>query len=124
MVQSPGMGIRTFLANLRGQAALCKFLSKCNEPECSHTFDFSGEIVKDNLIRGISDPKILPDVLEDPKTDRILDEVVAFITQKEQGKATRSAEINTPERDPRQSRATVGLVVDRAMAPRTTRESE
>ena len=32
MVQAPGMGIRTYLANLRGQAALCKFSAKCIEP--------------------------------------------------------------------------------------------
>ena len=91
MVQAPGQGIRTFLANLRGQAALCKFSSKCLEPGCTHTFDYSEEIIKDNLIRGISDPEILADLLGDPKTDRTLDEVVSFIAQKEQGKATRTA---------------------------------
>ena len=91
MVQAPGQGIRTFLANLRGQAALCKFVAKCSETGCTHTFDFSGEIIKDNLIRGISDPEILADLLGDPKTDRTLDEVISFIAQKEQGKATRNA---------------------------------
>ena len=39
MVQGPGMGIRTFLANLRGQAALCKFTAKCTEDKCTHVFD-------------------------------------------------------------------------------------
>ncbi len=91
MVQTPGQSIRTFLANLRGQAALCKLTIKCSEPGCTHTFDYSGEIIKDNLIRGISDPEILADLLGDPKTDRTLDEVVSFIAQKEQGKATRNA---------------------------------
>ena len=91
MVQGPGMGIRTFLANLRGQAALCKFTAKCTEDNCNHVFDYSNEIIKDNLIRGISDPEILADLLGDPKTDRSLEEVVNFIAQKEQGKATRSA---------------------------------
>ena len=37
MAQTPGMGIRTFLANLRGQASLCQFTTKCTEPECTHT---------------------------------------------------------------------------------------
>ena len=91
MVQTPGMGIRTFLANLRGQASLCKFTVQCSEPECTHTFDYSNEIIKDNLVRGISDPDILADLLGDAKTDRTLDEIVSFIAQKEQGKATRSA---------------------------------
>ena len=48
-------------------------------------------IIKDNLIRGISDPEILADLLGDPKTDRSLEEIVNFVAQKEQGKATRSA---------------------------------
>ena len=91
MVQTPGMGIRTFLANLRGQASLCKFTATCTEKDCPHLFDYSNEIIKDNLIRGISDPEILADLLGDSKTDRTLDEVVNFIAQKEQGKATRHA---------------------------------
>ena len=90
MTQTPGTGIRTFLANLRGQAALCQFTSKCNVEGCDHIFDFSNEIIKDNLIRGISDPEILSDLLGDTKSDRTLEEVVQFIAQKEQGKATRS----------------------------------
>ena len=91
MTQAPGMSIRTFLANLRGQAALCKFTTKCKEQGCSHTFDYSNEIIKDNLIRGISDPEILADVLGDPKPERSLEDLVNLITQKEQGKATRTA---------------------------------
>ena len=91
MAQTPGMGIRTFLANLRGQASLCQFTTKCTEPECTHTFNYSKEIIKDTLIRGISDPEILADILGDAKTDRTLEEVVSFIAQKEQGKATRTA---------------------------------
>ena len=91
MTQGPGMGIRTFLANLRGQAALCKFTVECTVPGCSHTFDYSNEIIKDNLIRGISDPDILADLLGDPRTDQSLEEVVNFVAQKEQGKATRHA---------------------------------
>lgn len=91
MVQSPGTGIRTFLASLRGQAALCQYKAKCKEPDCDHVFDYSDEIIKDNLIRGIADPEILSDLLGDPKTDRTLEETASFIAQKEQGKVTKSA---------------------------------
>ena len=91
MTQTPGMGVRTFVANLRGQASLCKFTVKCSEPECTHTFDYGNEIIKDNLIRGLSDHEILADLLGDPKTDRTLEEIVSYIAQKEQGKATRNA---------------------------------
>ena len=91
MTQAPGTSIRTFLANLRGQATLCSYTVRCTEVACPHTFDYSNEIIKDNLIRGIYDPEILSDLLGDAKTDRTLEEVVTFIAQKEQGKATRSA---------------------------------
>jgi hypothetical protein len=59
MTQSPGIGIRTFLANLRGQAALCQYKAKCKETGCTHVFDYSDEIIKDNLIRGIACPTCL-----------------------------------------------------------------
>ena len=91
MSQAPGMSIRTYLANLRGQAALCGFTVKCKENGCQHVFDYSEEIIKDNLVRGISDPEILSDIFGDPTPNKSLDELVNLITQKEQGKATRSA---------------------------------
>lgn len=91
MTQPPGTGIRTFLASLRGQAALCQYMAKCKEPGCTHEFNFSDDIIKDNLVRGIADPEILSDLLGDPKTDRTLEETVAFIAQKEQGKSTKNA---------------------------------
>ena len=31
MTQSPGSNIRTFLANLRGQASLCQYKAECKE---------------------------------------------------------------------------------------------
>ena len=91
MTQAPGTGIRTFLASLRGQASLCNYTAKCSVAECTHTFDYSNEIIKDNLVRGIADSEILSDLLGDPRTDRTLEETVSFIAQKEQGKATRTA---------------------------------
>ena len=91
LTQAPGTPIRTFLATLKGQAALCKFTANCKEQGCNHQYDYSAEIIRDNLIRGIADPEILADVLGDPKTDRTLEETVDFIAQKEQGKSTRAA---------------------------------
>ena len=91
MTQTPGTGIRTFLASLRGQAALCNYTAKCKEQGCNHTYDFSEQIILDNLVRGMSDHEIMSNLLGDSKTDRTLDETVLFIAQKEQGKATQSA---------------------------------
>ena len=74
--------------NLRGQASLCQYKSTCKEPDCTHVFDYSDEIIKDNLVRGIADPEIMYDLLGDSKTNRTLEETLSFIAQKEQGKAT------------------------------------
>ena len=54
-------------------------------------FDYSDEIITDNLVRGIADPEIMSDLLGDPKTNRTLEETLSFIAQKEQGKATKTA---------------------------------
>ena len=91
MTQAPGTPIRTFLAALRGQASLCQYTAVCKEAGCAHTYDYSDEIILDNLIRGIADPEILADLLGDTNTTRTLDETVAFIAQKEQAKSTRAA---------------------------------
>ena len=39
MTQAPGMPIRTFLANLKGQAALCQYVATCKENGCDHVYD-------------------------------------------------------------------------------------
>ena len=82
MTQTPGTGIRTFLASLRGQAALCNYTAKCKEHGCNHTYNFSEEIILDNLVHGMSDPEIMSNLLGDSKTDRTLEETVLFIAQK------------------------------------------
>ena len=71
------------MAGLRGQAALCQYTAKCKVGGCTHTYDFSDEIIKDNLVRGIADQEIISDLLGDSKTDRTLEETVQFIAQKE-----------------------------------------
>ena len=91
LTQAPGTPIRTFLAALRGQASLCQFTATCKQQGCDHVYNYSDEIIRDNLIRGIADPEILSDLLGDPKTDRTLEQTVTYIAQKEQGKATRAA---------------------------------
>ncbi|CAG2234961.1 unnamed protein product [Mytilus edulis] len=86
MTQSPGSNIRTFLASLRGQASLCQYKATCKELGCNHIFDYSDEIIKENLVRGIADPEIMSDLLGDSMNDRTLEETVSFIAQKEQVK--------------------------------------
>ncbi len=76
MSQSTGTGIRTFLTSLRGQAVLCQYTARCKETGCTHIFDYSEDIIKDNLIRGIADSEIMADLLGDSKTDHTLEETV------------------------------------------------
>ncbi|CAG2199921.1 unnamed protein product [Mytilus edulis] len=109
------------------------YKATCKELGCNHIFDYSDEIIKENLVRGIADPEIMSDLLGDSKTDRTLEETVSFIAQKEQGKVTRSAvgdsasamsalcNTSYPKR-PQAAGANVGLVVvlliDRGMIAR------
>ena len=91
MIQAPGTPIRTFLAALKGQAALCQYTTTCKSTGCGEQCDYSSDIIRDNLVRGIADPEILSDVLGDSNTVRTLEQMVDFIAQKEQGKSTRAA---------------------------------
>ena len=79
MTQAASTPIRTFLASLKGQASLCQCTARCREPGCEHTYDYSAEIIRDNLIRGITDAEFLNDILGDHKTDRTLEETVNLI---------------------------------------------
>lgn len=63
LVQTPGMGIRNFHALLRGQAKLCRYKVKCSADGCDTEVDFSEEMIKDHLVRGIADSEILADLL-------------------------------------------------------------
>ncbi len=87
--------------------------------------------LKDNLVWGIADPEIMSDLLGDPKTNRTLDETVAFIAQKEQGKITKSAvgecagaiantRTSQNHNHPQYLVQSAGLVVALPMAPETT----
>ena len=89
--QTPGVGVKNFGAELRGQSKLCKYTVKCTADGCNTDIDYSDDMIKDHLVRGIADPEILADLLGDPKPDRTLAEVVDFIAIKEQAKTERGA---------------------------------
>ncbi|GFN80511.1 hypothetical protein PoB_000701700 [Plakobranchus ocellatus] len=75
----------------KGKHPECQYSAKCTDPECTLVFVFSYEIIKDNLFKGIANSEILSDLPGDPRTARTLEEMVTFIGQKGQGKATKSA---------------------------------
>ena len=82
--QTAGSSVRTFNATLKGIAKHCQFQVKCHA--CEVKVDYSSEMIKDQIIRGLSDREIVSDLLGDTKTDRDLEEVVDYIDRKERGK--------------------------------------
>ena len=76
--------IRNFCARLSGQANICQFQVDC--PDCTKGVDYTNHIVRDCLIRGISDNDIRLDVLSNLNQNMGLEELVSFIESKEAGK--------------------------------------
>jgi hypothetical protein len=80
--------IRNFGARLRGQAGVCKFSIPC--PHCARGVNYTDEILRDVLTRGMADSKIQLDLLGDKNQDMNLEEVFKFIEVKEAGKRSAS----------------------------------
>ena len=57
-----------------------------NSSSCNAATDYSEEIISDQLVRGIADEDLLDTLIGDKKTDKTLQEMVAFIARKKQGK--------------------------------------
>ena len=60
MRQDKDEPVRTFAARLRGQAGVCNFNIKCS---CNACIDYSDVMVRDVLIRGLSDGEIRLDIM-------------------------------------------------------------
>ena len=80
--------IRSYSARLRGQAGICKYTVNCSG--CNNTVDYTEEMVKDAVTRGISDQDIQLDLLGERNQDMTLEEVLKFIEAKEIGKRSAS----------------------------------
>jgi hypothetical protein len=79
--------ILSFCARLCGQAAGCKFLVAC--PGCSADVNYTQNVLRNVVIRGIADDEIQLDLLGEKNQDMTLDEVVQYIEAKETGKRPR-----------------------------------
>ena len=76
--------VRSFGARLRGQAGICKFTTKC--PNCDNDVNYTDNILRDVVTRGVADSDIQLDLLSDKNQDMTLEEVFQFIEAKEAGK--------------------------------------
>ena len=59
--------IRSFCARLRSQAGVCKFLVKC--PDCDKDVNFTENVLRDVITRGLVDDKIQLDLLGEKHQD-------------------------------------------------------
>ncbi|MEO0563056.1 MAG: hypothetical protein AAF125_13190, partial [Chloroflexota bacterium] len=76
--------IRNFAARLRGQASICKYTLDC--PRCDATVDYSDQVLRDAITRGILDSDIQLDLLGEQNQDMTLEQTVKYIEAKESGK--------------------------------------
>jgi len=75
--------IRSFGARIRGQAAICKYLLTCT---CGTEMNYSNEILRDVVVRGLVDSEIQLDLLSDSNQNMTLEEVFQFVEKKEAGR--------------------------------------
>ena len=87
MHQDRDESARSFCARLRGQAGVCNF-TKSKTCTCNQDIqiDYSEEIIRDALIRGLSDEDIKLEILGQDRQNITLDETLKMIEAKESGK--------------------------------------
>ena len=73
MKQDGDETIRSFGARIKGQANVCKFATPC--PSCGAKVNYTEEVMRDVLARGIVDPDIQLDLLGDSKQDMTLEQM-------------------------------------------------
>ena len=81
--------MRNFAARIRGQADVCKFTVRCS---CDNGMDvsFADQMVRDVLIRGLSDLDIQQEVLGNENQDLDLEHTISLIEAKEAGRRSQS----------------------------------
>ena len=82
----------SFMARLKGQASVCNFVIKCTSVNCGQDVHYSDQMVKNQLVRGLSDPSIQEQVLAHGADNEGLDlpRTLKFIESKEAGKRSSS----------------------------------
>lgn len=90
MSQDRDEGVRNFAARLKGQADVCKFTVKC---PCNPSVevDFTSQMIRDVLIRGLSDQDIQQEMLGQQNQDMELEETVKLIEAKEAGRRSQTS---------------------------------
>ena len=84
MQQDRDEPVRNFAARLRGQAAICKFQTKCIN--CDQGVDYSAIEIRDVLVRGLADPDIREDIFSEQNQNIELESAIKIIEAKEAGR--------------------------------------
>ena len=84
MKQDQDEAIRSFAARVKGHANICKFVTDC--PSCNTPVNFTNEILKDVIVKGILDCDIQLDLLSDHNQNMSLEEILRYVEAKESGK--------------------------------------
>ena len=79
MQQDHGETVRSFCARLRGLANVCDFKVACPGNDCDVSVDFTNIMLRDTLVRGISDIEIQSDLLGDRNQNMTLSEVTSSL---------------------------------------------
>ena len=81
---------RSYLAKIRGLANVCKLSVECSAADCSEQVSYSDTFVKYALVKGLADGEVREELLsQSPELN--LDQTLAFIEAKEQGKRSQKA---------------------------------
>ena len=88
--------IRPFYARIKGQADTCAYQIKCTKTECNEMVDFTGEILRDVLARGIADDEIQLDLISDQNQKMAVEDMIKFVEARESGKRSASRLLDTP----------------------------
>lgn len=96
LTQDRAETVRGFAARLKGQAKVCQF-SKQKTCICDREveIDYSEDIIRDTLIRGLADEEIQLDVLAQCNQNLTLDETILMAEAKESGKRSAGMLTNT-----------------------------
>ena len=89
MTQDREEGVWSFAARLRGQAKICKFSKNCSHNPFE-AVNYTDDMVRDALIRGLGDIDIQQDVLGHNDQDMTLEDLIKFIEAKEAGKLSQA----------------------------------
>ena len=84
MYQDEEEPIRAFAARLKGQADVCKFTVEC--PSCSTQVNYTNQVLRDVLTKGISDLEIRLGLLSAENQEMSLEDTVQYVEAKESGK--------------------------------------